>query len=63
MFMGSFVFWVIVQFWPRPKQRMNEIFVQNQESICAGIVAGAALIGVATMAAEVIAEQADVALY
>lgn len=63
MFMGSFVFWVIAQFWPRPQQRMNEIFVQNQESICAGIVAGAALIGVATMAVEVIAEQAGVALF
>jgi len=56
MFMGSFVFWVLSKFWPRPQQRVNEVFVQNQESICAGIVAGAALIGVATMAAEVIAE-------
>lgn len=50
MFMGSFVFWLIGAIWRRPEQRPNAIFVQNQESICAGIVAGAALIGVAVMA-------------
>ena len=54
MFFGSFVFWVIGKFWPKPEQRMNEVFVQNQESICAGIIAGAALIGVGVMALEVI---------
>lgn len=52
MFFGSFVFWVISKIWPKPKQRMNEVFVQNQESICAGIIAGAALIGVGVMALE-----------
>ena len=57
MFIGSFVFWVIGAVWPRPEQRPNAVLVQNQESICAGVVAGAALIGVAVMAAEVIAEQ------
>jgi len=52
MFCGSFVFWLIGRIWPRPEQRMNEVFVQNQESICAGGIAGAALIGVAVMALE-----------
>jgi uncharacterized oligopeptide transporter (OPT) family protein len=52
MFMGSFVFWVIGKIWPKPEQRPNEVFVQNQESICAGIIAGAALMGVAVMAFE-----------
>ncbi len=52
MFFGSFVFWVIDKLWPKPKQRMNEVFVQNQESICAGVIAGAALIGVGVMALE-----------
>ncbi|HUU85470.1 MAG TPA: OPT family oligopeptide transporter [Phycisphaerae bacterium] len=50
MFIGSFVFWVCSKLWPKPEQRMNEVIVQNQESICAGVIAGAALIGVATMA-------------
>lgn len=52
MFMGSFVFWVVGRIWPKPEQRPNAIFVQNQESICAGGIAGAALIGVAVMALE-----------
>jgi uncharacterized oligopeptide transporter (OPT) family protein len=52
MFFGSFVFWVFAKLWPRPDQRMNEVFVQNQESICAGIIAGAALVGVGVMAVD-----------
>ncbi len=52
MFMGSFVFWIISKIWPRPEQRPNAVFVQNQESICAGGIAGAALVGVAVMALE-----------
>ena len=50
MFVGSFVFWVIGRLYPKPEQRPNEIFVQNQESICAGVIAGAALMGIAVMA-------------
>ena len=52
MFMGSFIFWLIGKLWSRPEQSMNEVFVQNQESICAGVIAGAALIGVGVMALE-----------
>jgi uncharacterized oligopeptide transporter (OPT) family protein len=53
MFFGSFIFWVIGKIWSKPAQRPNQIFVQNQESICAGVIAGAALVGVALMALEV----------
>ena len=53
MFCGSLIFWVLGRIYSRPRQRMNVIFVQNQESICAGLVGGAALIGVALMALEV----------
>jgi uncharacterized oligopeptide transporter (OPT) family protein len=52
MFMGSFIFWVLGKLYPRPDQRVNEVAVQNQESICAGIIAGAALMGIAVMAVE-----------
>ncbi|MBU0637480.1 MAG: OPT/YSL family transporter [Planctomycetes bacterium] len=52
MFFGALVFWLLGKRWSKPEQRMNEIFVQNQESICAGIIAGAALIGIAVMALE-----------
>ncbi len=50
MFMGSFVFWVIGKIWSKPEQNANRVFVKNQESICAGVIAGAALMGVAIMA-------------
>jgi len=53
MFAGSFAFWLIARLYPRPNQRPNALFVQNQESICAGIIAGAALMGVAVMAIEI----------
>lgn len=56
MFFGSFVFWLLSKLSPRPDRTVNRVFVQNQESICAGVVAGAALVGVATMATVVIAE-------
>jgi uncharacterized oligopeptide transporter (OPT) family protein len=62
MFMGAFIFWVIGRIWPKPEQRPNEVFVQNQEAICAGVIAGAALIAVALMAIEVIAEEAGAPL-
>ncbi len=52
MFMGSFIFWVCGKCWPKREQRANEVLVQNQESICAGVIAGAALIGVGVMALE-----------
>ena len=52
MFMGSFIFWVIDKLWHKPEQGMNRVFVQNQEPICAGVIAGAALVGVALMAIE-----------
>lgn len=55
MFLGAFIFWVIGKGWPRPEQRPNEIFVQNQESICAGVIAGAALVGIGLMALDVFA--------
>ena len=52
MFMGALAFWLIARFYPRPDQRPNAVFVQNQESICAGLIAGVALIGVVVMAIE-----------
>lgn len=52
MFIGSLLFWLAGKAFPRPEQKGNEILVQNQESICAGGIAGAALMGVALMAVE-----------
>lgn len=52
MFFGSFLFWLPTKIWPKPEQKMNKVLVQNIESICAGLIAGAALIGVGIMALE-----------
>jgi uncharacterized oligopeptide transporter (OPT) family protein len=52
MFTGAFVFWLLGRLYPKPEQRMNTIVVNNQESICSGLIAGAALIGVGVMIIE-----------
>jgi uncharacterized oligopeptide transporter (OPT) family protein len=49
MAFGAFVFWVVEQIWKSPEARMNKVVVQNQEPICAGVIAGAALMGIALM--------------
>jgi len=49
MAFGAFVFWLCEKFWPRPESAVNRVVVQNQEPICAGVIAGAALMGIAVM--------------
>ena len=44
--------WLLGRTFPRPEQGVNRMIVQNYESVCAGTVAGAALIGVGVMAIE-----------
>ncbi len=53
MFLGAFAFWLVARLYPRPEQRVNEVVVQNQESISSGLIAGSALMGVAVMVVEV----------
>jgi len=52
MFLGAFIIWAIGKRWTRPDQWMNRTILQNYESVCAGLVAGAALVGIAVMAIE-----------
>jgi uncharacterized oligopeptide transporter (OPT) family protein len=52
MFLGSFLFWALAKGWPRPESRVNRIAVQNQEPICAGLIAGGALMGILVMVIE-----------
>ena len=52
MFAGAFAFWLVKTIWSDPQQSPNKVIVQNQESICAGMIAGAALVGVCVMAIE-----------
>jgi putative OPT family oligopeptide transporter len=52
MFVGSFIFWLAAKIWPHKGSRMNEVLVQNMEPICAGLIAGGALMGIAVAVAE-----------
>jgi uncharacterized oligopeptide transporter (OPT) family protein len=52
MFLGSFLFWLAQQNWKETEGLMDKIFVKNYEPICAGIIAGGALMGIAVKLLE-----------
>jgi uncharacterized oligopeptide transporter (OPT) family protein len=52
MFAGSFFFWVMEKLYSSPDSRVNRVVVQNQEPICAGLIAGGALMGIALAVAD-----------
>jgi uncharacterized oligopeptide transporter (OPT) family protein len=47
MFTGSFVFWLLEKRYRDKQSRGYRLWVDNQEPICAGLIAGAALVGIA----------------
>ncbi|MCZ6698915.1 MAG: OPT/YSL family transporter, partial [Planctomycetota bacterium] len=47
MFLGSFFFWVASKACKRPESWTHRVFVQNLEPVCAGVIAGGALLGIA----------------
>ena len=52
MFIGSFLFWLAGLLFPHRESRANQVVVQNMEPICAGLIAGGALMGIAVAVAE-----------
>jgi len=52
MFIGSFFFWFAGKMFKDEESPANRIIVQNQEPICAGVIAGGALMGIAVIAIE-----------
>ena len=52
MFLGALFFWIAERKWKDPASRANKILVQNQEPICAGLIAGGALMGIAVILIE-----------
>jgi OPT family oligopeptide transporter len=52
MFAGSFLFWVVERLYSSKESRINQVVVQNQEPICAGLIAGGALMGIAIAVAD-----------
>jgi OPT family oligopeptide transporter len=55
MFLGGFAFWIAERAWPRPDTRPHRLVVLNQETICAGVIAGGALMGILVTVLEVFA--------
>ncbi|MBS0206994.1 MAG: OPT/YSL family transporter [Planctomycetes bacterium] len=47
MFMGAFLFWLAGVGRSRTEGQPGNVFVENHEPICAGIIAGASLMGIA----------------
>jgi uncharacterized oligopeptide transporter (OPT) family protein len=46
MGLGAVFFWVLGRLLTRPETRGNKVFVENRETLSAGIIAGGALIGI-----------------
>jgi uncharacterized oligopeptide transporter (OPT) family protein len=46
MFLGAFLFWFCDWRWPK-ESTVHRVVVENQEPICAGVIAGGALMGIA----------------
>ena len=53
MFLGSFFFWVAGRAWKKPETTPHKIFVQNLEPVCAGVIAGGAIMGIAVILLEI----------
>lgn len=51
MFFGAFIFWLTGK-WFATESRFRRTMLDNQEPICAGVIAGAALMGIAVIAFE-----------
>ncbi len=46
MFLGSFIFWLAARIYKNPETNGYKIWVGSSEPICAGVIAGAAIIGI-----------------
>ena len=55
MFLGSFLFWLAGRRWQNPETLRHQVFVKNLEPVCAGIIAGGALMGIAVILIETFA--------
>ena len=49
---GAITFWLIARYSKKEEGLLNRVAVQNQETVCAGLIAGAALMGILAMAVE-----------
>jgi uncharacterized oligopeptide transporter (OPT) family protein len=57
MWVGGMFFWWQSRRYPNPKTKGNRLWVESAEPICAGLIAGAALIGIANAVVIAFAKQ------
>jgi uncharacterized oligopeptide transporter (OPT) family protein len=53
MFTGAFLIWLIGRIWRSEDGKVHQIAIKNQEPLCAGLIAGAALMSIAIMVYKV----------
>jgi uncharacterized oligopeptide transporter (OPT) family protein len=53
MFLGGFFFWLAERACKKPDTRAHQVLVKNQETVCAGLIAGGALMGIIVTIVEV----------
>ena len=49
---GAIFFWAMRKFCQDAKTRSHKIFVENHETVCAGIIAGGAIVGIVLILIE-----------
>ena len=54
MFIGALIFWIMKMRHATPGTRAHDIWVEGMESICAGLISGAALVGIANAIVNVL---------
>lgn len=52
MFLGGAIFWLAGRWFKQPKSRGYEVMVENQETVCAGVIAGGAITGIVVVLIE-----------
>jgi hypothetical protein len=52
MFLGSFLFWLAARRWRDESTVRHRVFVKNLEPVCAGVIAGGALMGITVILLE-----------
>jgi len=54
MFVGALIFWIMKMRHPEPGTKAHDIWVEGMEPICAGLISGAALVGIANALVNVL---------
>nr|MBP8261562.1 OPT/YSL family transporter [Verrucomicrobiota bacterium] len=53
MFLGALFFWIASRKWRDTRRLLHRVFVENLEPVCAGVIAGGALMGILVTLVEV----------